>query len=204
MERLPETIESPRLLIRRWRPDDVDALMAAVAASVEHLRPWMPWVANEPMSRDDRLAMIDEWTVAWASGGDAVYGAFLRIDNSTATASASDEVARETDDPPLVMGGCGLHRRLGPGGLEIGYWTHADHVRRGYATEIAHALTTAAFADPDIDRIEIHHDRANEASAGIPRNLGFRYVGYRKGEPEAPAESGVECAWRTTRPEWFA
>nr|MBP7632054.1 GNAT family N-acetyltransferase [Acidimicrobiales bacterium] len=106
--------------------------------------------------------------------------------------------------PGMVVGGTGLHRRVGPGGLEVGYWVHAHHTRQGYATEIAHAVTEAAFTDPDIDRVEIHHDRANEASAAVPRALGFRYVDYRKSEPVAPGETGAVCTWRTTRPEWFA
>ena len=192
MRRLPRRIESPRLIIRCWEPDDVDALITAVAGAIDHLRPWMPWIADEPMDRVARLALIEEWEAAWASGGDAVYGAFVRPDpHPPAT-------------PAVVVGGTGLHRRVGPGGLEVGYWVHAHHTRQGYATEIARAVTEAAFTDPDIDRVEIHHDRANEASAAVPRALGFRYVDYRKSEPVAPGETGAVCTWRTTRPEWFA
>lgn len=189
--RLPRLIESPRLIIRCWEPDGVGLLITAVTESREHLRPWMPWIADEPLGRGERLALMSEWEAAWASGGDAIYGAFLR----------PDPTAHDTD--PVVIGGTGLHRRLGPGGLEVGYWVHAHHIRQGYATEIARAMTDAAFEDPDIDHVEIHHDRANEPSAGIPRKLGFTYVGYTEHEPTAPAESGVECAWRTTRPDWF-
>lgn len=192
MERLPERIESPRLVIRRWRRDDVDALMAAVAESIEHLRPWMPWIADEPLGRAERLDLIDEWDEAWESGGDVVYGAFLRPELSRPGLGS------------VVVGGTGMHRRLGPGGLEVGYWVHAGHTRQGYATEMARAVIDAAFADPAVDRVEIHHDRANEASAGIPRKLGLSYVGHLPSERSAPAETGVECAWRTTRPEWFS
>ena len=168
------------------------ALLTAFAESLGRLRPWMPRIADGPMRRAARLALIEEWEAAWASGGDAVYGAFVRPDpHPPAT-------------PAVVVGGTGLHRRVGPGGLEVGYWVHAHHTRQGYATEIARAVTEAAFTDPDIDRVEIHHDRANEASAAVPRALGFRYVDYRKSEPVAPGETGAVCTWRTTRPEWFA
>lgn len=198
MQRLPERVESPRLVIRRWQPGDVDALMAAVADSIEHLRPWMPWIADEPLNRAQRLTLIDEWTTAWASGGDAVYGAFLRA------APAGSDPGTQVDDGSIVVGGTGLHRRLGPGGLEIGYWVHAHHTRRGYATEIARALVGAAFADDEIDRVEIHHDEANGPSAGIPRRLGFTCLGTEPSEKTAPGESGRECAWRTTRDQWFS
>ena len=71
------------------------------------------------------------------------------------------------------------------------------------ATEIARAVTHAAFEDPAVDHVEIHHDRNNEASAGIPRKLGFRYAGNRRSEKAAAAETGVESIWRTTRTEWL-
>ena len=72
-----------------------------------------------------------------------------------------------------VIGGSGLHRRRGPHGLEIGYWVHIDHTRCGYASEVAAAMTTTAFTIDGIERVEIHHDKANVASAGVPRRLGF-------------------------------
>ncbi len=41
----------------------------------------------------------------------------------------------------VVLGGSGLHTRIGPGALEIGYWVQADHIGKGYATEVCAALT---------------------------------------------------------------
>jgi RimJ/RimL family protein N-acetyltransferase len=180
---LPERTSGPRLTLRRWTADDVDRLAAAVAASVEHLRPWMPWAAEEPLERATRLAKIREWEHDWSAGGDLV-------------------LAMELGDD--VVGGCGLHHRVGPGALEIGYWVHADHARRGFATEAAGALTTLAFTVPGIERVEIHHDRSNVASAGVPRRLGFTLVAEEPDEPTAPAECGVECRWAVRRADWPA
>ena len=53
--------------------------------------------------------------------------------------------------------------------LEIGYWVHVDHLQKGYATEMARILTSAAFTVPGIERVEIHHDKANTRSGAIPR-----------------------------------
>jgi RimJ/RimL family protein N-acetyltransferase len=182
--RLPERLVDPdRLLLRRWVAADTEVLAVAVAESLEHLRPWMPWVAQEPLSLQRRRAMIAEWGQDWLRGGDVIMGAFVDA---------------------RVAGGRGLHRRIGCRGLEIGYWTHPAFLRTGIATTAVAMLTDAAFAVPGITVVEIHHDRANEASAGIPRTLGFRLIGQAAREPQAPGEIGVECRWRITPEQWAA
>jgi len=100
-----------------------------------------------------------------------------------------------------VVGGSGY---VNPreGSLEIGYWTHASHVRRGHAARAARLLTSKAFSLPGISRVEIHHDKANVRSAGVPRRLGYRFVGEQPDEIRAPAEVGIDCAWVVDPQEW--
>lgn len=181
MERLPERIEADGLLLRRWHADDARALGRAVEESAEHLRPWMPWAAAEPLPLAERQALLARWQHEWEAGGDSVLGAF--VDGA-------------------VTGSFGLHHRRGAETLEIGYWAHVAHLRQGLATRAVAALTGAAFSVPGITRVEIHHDRANEASAGVPRKLGYRFVGEQPDTPEAPAEVGVDCTWRVERLAW--
>jgi ribosomal-protein-serine acetyltransferase len=174
---------SPRLALRRWIAADAQVLSAAVEENLDHLRPWMPWILSEPLSPSDRLALINQWEEEWERGGDVVIGAFL---------------------DGVVVGSSGLHRRRGPGVLEIGYWVHADYTRKGIATEIALSLTTAAFTVPHIDRVEIHHDKANVASAGVPRGLGFTFIDETQDSVTSPGEVGVDCRWMITKEEWIA
>jgi ribosomal-protein-serine acetyltransferase len=182
--RLPEYIVGPDgLTLRRWTRDDAVRLGEAVADSVEHLRPWMPWVAHEPLSVTERQTLIDGWHQEWLAGGDVVMGVFAE---------------------GVVAGGCGLHRRIGPSGLEIGYWTARRFLRQGVATTAAGLLTDAAFSDPAITRVEIHHDQANQASAGVPRKLGFGLARAQVDEIQAPGESGISYEWRITRQQWYA
>jgi RimJ/RimL family protein N-acetyltransferase len=96
-----------------------------------------------------------------------------------------------------------LHRRLGPGALEIGYWTHPKFLRRGIASAAARLLTDAAFALPAIEYVEIHHDKANLASRGVPERLGYEFIGERPDATAAPAELGVDCTWRMSRERWL-
>jgi RimJ/RimL family protein N-acetyltransferase len=182
-DRLPDTVPSPRLTLRRWVEADEPQLSAAVLASLDHLRPWMPWISGEPMTHEQRVALLNQWQVDWEQGGDVVLGAFL-------------------DD--VVIGSTGLHRRRGPGVLEIGYWVHVDHTRNGYATEMASSLTTASFTVPEIDHVEIHHDKANIASAGIPQRLGYTFVGEAPDVVSSPGEVGIDCRWVISRGDWTA
>lgn len=183
MDALPDRIETDRLVLRQWTPDDVEVLTAAIVESRDHLLPWMPWAEAEPVSGDQRTKMIDEWRRAWEGGGDAVYGVFLG---------------------DLVIGGCGLHDRRGPGVLEIGYWLHVDHTGRGYATELAAALTMAAFERPAIERVEIHHDRGNTASGAVPRRLGYTFVGEQSDDSPVAGQDGVDWTWSIDRESWGA
>lgn len=181
MTRAPERIVRGDLLIRRWRRTDALAQAAAVRESLDHLRPWMPWAASEPLPMEERRAMLARAERAWETGDEYSYGLF---------------VGRR------VAGAGSLVRRIGPGGFEIGYWVHVDHVRRGYATTLAAALTDVAFGLPDITRVEIHHDLANLASGRVPPKLGFEVVGDEPDEVAAPGEVGTSRIWRMTRAAW--
>ncbi|MEO6628553.1 MAG: GNAT family N-acetyltransferase [Aquihabitans sp.] len=178
---LPEYIDGPRVTLRRWRVEDAPALAVSVERNFEHLRPWMPWVADEPLDPSERLALVQGWEQRWRGGGDAILGVFAA---------------------GRIIGGSGLHRRRGPAGLEIGYWIDKDHVRQGFGTEIGRLLTTAALAAAAVTFVEIHHDKANVASAGIPKRLGYAFVGEAPDAITAPGEVGIDCAWRMDAAEW--
>lgn len=182
---LPSEIRTPRLLVRRWRLEDAAALHDAVVASTDHLRPWLPWIADEPLTVADRRQLIEGWVRKADAGGDTHYGVW---------------------EDGEVVAGAGLHRRVGPGGLEIGYWVHVDHAGRGIATEAAGALTDAAFGLHEIDHVEIHHDVANPGSGRVPEKLGYpRVVEVAVvDDVAAPAETGRRLIWRVGRDEWRA
>ena len=76
-------------------------------------------------------------------------------------------------DEPEQLGGSGLHPRLEPGGLEIGYFVRASATRQGIVTESTAALTRVGFEVCGAERIEIRIEPGNEASFGVPRKLGF-------------------------------
>ena len=99
-----------------------------------------------------------------------------------------------------VIGCFGLHRRIGPGAVKIGYWVHVDFTGLGYATACARALTQVGLALSGVVRVEIHADEANVISAAIPRRLGYRLDRVDERPPRAPAESGRLQIWVMERP----
>ncbi len=149
-------IRTRRLVIRCWNPADAPLLKDAIDASVEHLRPWMPWAAFEPSPLQTKIDRIRDWRGKFDLGQDFVYGVFN---------------PQET----RVLGGSGLHTRLGANAREIGYWIHADFINQGLATELSAALTRVAFEIEQVKRVEIHCDPANLRSASVPRKLGYTY-----------------------------
>ncbi|WP_180290420.1 GNAT family N-acetyltransferase [Streptomyces sp. TLI_171] len=164
--------------LRRRRLADAAELNAAVIANLAHLRPWMPWAGQAPtMAESEQLSVSGE--KVWEQGTDFMY--LLGLD----------------DEPAKVIGGFGLHGRIGPGALEIGYWVHHEHTGRGLATAAARALTEAALALPGIARTEIHCDETNAASAAVPRKLGYALDRIELAPPTAPAETGRKMIWVT-------
>jgi RimJ/RimL family protein N-acetyltransferase len=154
MRDAPYRVVTERLVLRCWDPRDAPLLAEAVAESLDDLRRWMPWASDEPQTLEQRVALLRQFRARFDLADDFVYGIF-----------GSDE----SD----VVGGTGLHRRVGEEAFEIGYWIRSTRAGAGLATEAAAALTRVAFDVCGVDRVEIRVDPANERSRAIPRRLGY-------------------------------
>lgn len=149
-------IHTRRLVLRCWEPADAPMLKNAIQASLDHLRPWMPWAHNHPEDLQATIERLRRWRSQFDQDEDYVYGVF-------------------NPDESAVLGSTGLHTRVGKHAREIGYWIHASHINQGLATEVSAALTKVAFAVDKVQRIEIHCNPRNDRSAAVPRKLGFTY-----------------------------
>ncbi|WP_354637902.1 GNAT family N-acetyltransferase [Kitasatospora camelliae] len=178
---LPQpVIELNDLTLRRFHGEaDLPELHRVIDESLEHLRPWMAWVADHnPASTAGFLSRRAE---RWAAGTEFSYAIVL---------------------DGAIVGLCDLFRReeTPGGGWEIGYWLHPAVTGRGLATRAVRALVEQAFALPGTAYVEIVHDPANRASGAVPARLGFTEHGRRPAERLAPAETGEDRIWRLTRP----
>jgi RimJ/RimL family protein N-acetyltransferase len=150
----PYRIETERLVIRCYDPADAALTKDAIDTSLEHLRAWMHWAEYEPQTLEEKTELLRAFRAGFDSGDEFQFGIF-------------DSTESEQ------LGGTGLMPRVGPRGLEIGYWVRVSATRQGIVTESTAALTRVGFEVCGADRIEIRVDPANTSSLGIPRKLGF-------------------------------
>jgi ribosomal-protein-serine acetyltransferase len=166
--------------LRRWRAEDAGELHRVVTAALGHLTPWMAFV-SAGYSEQDAVDFLRRCQETWREG--------------TAFGFAALGTGGQ------VIGSFSLMARIGPGGLEVGYWLDPDHTGAGVGTRAVRLLTGEAFR-VGADRVEIVHDLANVRSGAIPRRLGFVEVERRpRREPLLPGEIGTDVIWRLTSGE---
>ncbi len=149
-------VTTGRLLIRCWDPADAPLRRAAVLASDKHLRPWIPFMTEEPRSLSDTVQLLRRERANFDCDLDYRYAVF-------------------SHDGSQLIGETGLYTRVGEGAREIGYWIGAGHTGAGYATEATAAMVRVGFEVERVNRIEIHCAPDNPASATVARKLGFTH-----------------------------
>ena len=154
MDRLPYLLKSPRLRLRAWSPADGRQLREAIDRSDAHLRPWIPFMREEPRTLDDTMRQLGRLRAQFDLGENFRFAVLPR-------------------EGEALLGETMLLSRAGTGAFEIGYLTFADHTGQGYAGEAAAAMVRLAFEGFRVDRLEIHCAPENVASAAIPARLGF-------------------------------
>lgn len=169
-------IVTPQLVLRCYNPSDAPLLATAITESIEHLLPWMPWAAAEPEPLQAKIERLRRFRAQFDLGQDFIYGIF-------------------NPQEKRLLGGTGLHPRIGNNALEIGYWIHKDFVGRGYATETAAALTKVAFEVNGVERVEIHCAVENLRSAAVPRKLGFHHEATLKNRSYAHGRQCDQMVW---------
>ena len=94
-------IETERLVIRCYNPQDAHLLQKSIQESVEHLRPWLPWVKTEPEELKVKIERLRMFRAKFDTSEEYIYGVFD---------------LKETE----LIGGTGLHPRVGEKAFESG------------------------------------------------------------------------------------
>ena len=138
--------------VRRYQPEDVDAVYAAVIESCAELSPWMPW-CHAGYSRADAVTWVESRPAAWE--GNEEWSHVI------------------VDAAGRLLGACGIHRldlRNGVG--ELGYWVRTSATRQGIATAATRLLCDWAFGEAKLQRIEVLTSVANFPSQRVAEKAG--------------------------------
>jgi len=177
-------IETERLLIRCYEPGDARKMHLAITGSLDHLRPWVPWARQEPKEQEWMESFIRLFRGQFDLGQDAVYGIFDKKESE-------------------LIGGTGLHNRIGKDAREIGYWINVKHTGRGFATEAVRALVKTGFEIERLSRVEIRCAPGNVPSRRIPKRLGFRHEMTLKAHAtDVNGQPADTMVWALTRSDY--
>jgi RimJ/RimL family protein N-acetyltransferase len=155
---IPGPLFGERIVVRAYTDEDAPAMFEAIGASVQNLRPWMPW-ADSHKTVEDSLEYIRQCQVQFLLRTGFPMGTFARADGR-------------------YLGGTGIHiREAGVPSFEIGYWVRASDEGKGYISEAVRLLTACAFDTMNAERVSIQCDARNERSRRVAERQGYVFEG---------------------------
>lgn len=145
-----------RIALRRYRPDDVEPLYAAVDESRASIGKWMPW-CHEHYAFDDALTWVAGRERAWVEGEEFT---MMIVDAST----------------DAVLGSSGLNQVNRVNAYaNLGYWVRAGAQRRGVASAAVRLVARYGFSELRLGRVEIVTDVDNVPSRKTAERAGARF-----------------------------
>lgn len=174
----PDEIRTDRLLIRRYRLGDGPELARSVAASHDHLAPWMPWAWVHKPEREAEL-LVREFVGKWLLLQDFI-------------------LCIRTPDDREQIGSSGFHLRHGPaedGVAEIGMWIAGDRAGQGLGTHALETLTAWGFSEWPWLRLVWKCDSRNAASRRVAEKAGYTLEGLTRSDAVAVDGSRRDTSW---------
>ncbi|MFN3866924.1 MAG: GNAT family N-acetyltransferase, partial [Demequina sp.] len=177
---VPPRIDTERLTLRCYEPTDVDAVHAVIVAERERLGVFMPWARSEPITREQRADLLHTFIREFEAHENFTFGIFDR-------------------DSGEYLGGTGMHTRIGPDALEIGYWIRADREGQGLVREAVAAQARVALEQLGAAWVEVRCDPDNSRSRRVPESLGFTLTDTRVDACGADQHREFVEIWQLTR-----
>lgn len=173
-------IKTPRLVLRPFRPDDLDALH-----KIQSREDVVQYLYETPRTLAESQATLDRYmaTTALEAEGDA-----LRL---------AVTVEGEVIGHVMLQWLSEVHR-----GGEVGFVLHPDHHGRGYATEAAREMLRLGFEGLDLHRIIGRLDAANIASGRVLEKLGMRKEAHFRQNEMVKGRWADEAVYAMLAEEW--
>jgi len=130
-----------------------------------------------PLTAAHITAVLDgsrlaHWAADFPDGGDRVIAGMLANKPPAGLPYGQRQVIERATDQ--AVGGIGLFWPPTDGVIEFGYGIVPSRQGRGYATEAARALVSAALADPSIHEIYAEVETSNPASIRVLEKAGLK------------------------------
>ena len=168
-------LNTPRLILRSFREDDVDA-MAQFFANPDFMR-FSLGIFTERKKTVDFIEKVMGWD----------------------RASMPSQFAVVPRGERLVIGYCGFHHHPEvPGEVEIGYRLHPDYWNRGLITEAARTVRDHAFTDLKLPRVISLIHPENVPSRRVAEKNGMRV------EKEITFRGFPTLVYAISRQQWMA
>lgn len=162
--KLPTELVGKHVTLRAYTDAHAQRLRACIAASHDHLAPWMPWVNTWQKDPLEQERYVRKMQAQWIKREDFVFGIWENASQSLA-------------------GACGLHEPdWQTPKFMIGYWLSPQAQGKGYAAEATRLLTQFGFEHLQASRLYITCDAANVRSAAVPPRAGFTQEAYLRSE----------------------
>lgn len=146
----PETLSTPRLLLRKPRLDDAPLMFAAYAQDPAVTR-YLLWRPHPDISETHRV--IEHFLTQWSAGTAFNWLLFFNATNELVGSIG----ARTKDD-----------------GFDLGYLLAQRWWGEGLMPEAIEAVIKWAFTQPWVSRVSAACDVENRASARVLEKAGFR------------------------------
>ena len=160
-------IETARLVLRRFRPDDAPVLAAYRSdPAVARYQGWTP-----PLSPTAADALVREF-----AGGDPGQPGWFQY-------------AIELKADGCLLGDVGVNLHENRMQAELGFTLAVDRQGRGYATEAVRAVLHDLFERRGLHRVSAECDARNVRSARLLERVGFQREGRR------PAFTWIKGEW---------
>lgn len=159
---MPSTIETPRLRLRPFRPEDLPTF-AAYRSDAETAR-YQSWQAPYTLAQAERFLESMAGIEPGTPGEWFQFALERKSDGAMIGDCAFCILADDTDEDTLQA--------------EIGYTLAPAARGRGYATEAVRGLLDHLFAAYGLHRVRANCDPENRASARVLERVGMRCEGH--------------------------
>lgn len=168
----PTEFYTERLVIRMPKPGDGKAVFNALQASIDELKPWLPF-AHKAQSEEETEINIRESYIQFLKREDLRLLIFHK-------------------DTGEFIASSGLHRiDWSVPKFEIGYWIDTRYSGKGYITEAVQGISQFAFNELKARRLEIRCDSKNENSRKVAERAGFTLEGILKNNALSAMDKGL-------------